>query len=457
MNDLIKKILIEWSFRLDDGMINLQNPKHIIMLSEILKDMDLPEKVIVEVIKNITTKKSDVVKTKLNEVKGDTSDTTFYHEVITGIIVGGGKGPFKTGEDVGKFFKNGTIVAAKGSGAKPVKNLKDKAYVDPRGVSFFDKSKNINPGVVSDAIALGNSIVKNLGKARKPVLWTGPTNDKSIYGAGDIGGKFTGYGDVGVSLKKGKGQLKNLTVNTFFQALGLPNVNSKYFLDSYREHWDAMCKDWVNLVEKTFNGKIKGDKKQEAKKIFSKHKKETWDGFQKETITKDELEVLNTALGMNIKKTKFRDFCRKIYEDYGMEWNSLRDKHFDNIFKEFSDEYDDDIRKGLHNLFKRQLSVGKTSLFYAAKAGKVFWFIPSEKLYDKTLPEGEFIADYETRGSGSGYSFILHIGTQETGVVGSITIMFRWKQGQMNGFPDTTSDYKLNKADWSDLLGAFRK
>ena len=34
MNDLIKKILIEWSFRLDDGMINLHNPKHMIVLSE---------------------------------------------------------------------------------------------------------------------------------------------------------------------------------------------------------------------------------------------------------------------------------------------------------------------------------------------------------------------------------------------------------------------------------------
>ena len=158
-----------------------------------------------------------------------------------------------------------------------------------------------------------------------------------------------------------------------------------------------------------------------------------------------------------INKTKFRDICRKIYEDYGMEWNNLRDKHFDNIFKEFSNEYDGDIRRGLHNLFKRQLSIGNTSLFYAAKGGKTFWFIPNEKLYNQTLSEDEFIADYETRGSGSGYAFILHIGTQETGVVGSITVMFRWKQGQMNGFPDTTSDYKLNKSDWSDLLGAFRR
>ena len=50
MNDLIKKILIEWSFRLDDGMINLHNPKHMIVLSEVLKDMKLPTKVILEVI-----------------------------------------------------------------------------------------------------------------------------------------------------------------------------------------------------------------------------------------------------------------------------------------------------------------------------------------------------------------------------------------------------------------------
>ena len=54
MNDLIKKILVEWSFRLDDGMINLNNPKHMIVLSEVLKDMKLPTKVILEVMSNMT-------------------------------------------------------------------------------------------------------------------------------------------------------------------------------------------------------------------------------------------------------------------------------------------------------------------------------------------------------------------------------------------------------------------
>jgi|TARA_R110000744_G_scaffold128636_2_gene235845 hypothetical protein len=447
ISEIIENILVEWAYRVHDGMPNPKNTQHIHELRESMEELNLPNKVIYEVINNIINK--DII----TEKKGSTSDTTFYHEIITGIIVGGGKGPFKTGEDVSKHFKNGTIVAAKGKGATPIKNLNDKAYIDPQGVSFFDKSKIIKSSVVSDAVNVGNSIVKNLGKASKPVLWTGPTNDKSIYGAGDIGGKFSKYGNVGVSLKKGKGQLKNLTVNTFFKALGLPKVNSAYFLKTYKKHWDAMCEDWVTLVEKDLKSKTK-DK--EAISIFNKHSKKTWDEFQKESLPKDELEVLNKALGTTINKTKFKDFCRKLY-DYGKEWNEKRDKHFNNIFKEFSDEYDKDIRLGLHNLFKRQLSVGETSLFYAAKGGKTFWFIPSEELYNKTLKIEDFITDYDTEGSGSGYDFYLDVGTQEVGAVGTIKVTFRWKNGQMVGFPDTTSDYQLVKKDWSDLLGAFKK
>jgi hypothetical protein len=65
MNNLIKKILVEWSFRLDDGIINLHNPKHIIILSEVLKDMDLPTKVIMEVMSNLTEK--DLVRKKQDD------------------------------------------------------------------------------------------------------------------------------------------------------------------------------------------------------------------------------------------------------------------------------------------------------------------------------------------------------------------------------------------------------
>ena len=60
---------------------------------------------------------------------------------------------------------------------------------------------------------------KELGKG-KNMMWTGPTNDGSKFGfEHDIAGNFSGYGDVGISLKAGVGQLKNLTLGTFTKIL----------------------------------------------------------------------------------------------------------------------------------------------------------------------------------------------------------------------------------------------
>ena len=54
MSKLINKILIEWSYRVDDGMIDLENYTHLSILREVLNDMKLPAEVIMEVMGNIT-------------------------------------------------------------------------------------------------------------------------------------------------------------------------------------------------------------------------------------------------------------------------------------------------------------------------------------------------------------------------------------------------------------------
>ena len=94
MNNLIKKILVEWSYRLDDGMINLHNPKHMLILSEVLKDMKLPTRAILEVMSNLTEKEkvkplSDKDKQKMRDMG----------------LIWKGKGYGKEGEK-GILFKN---------------------------------------------------------------------------------------------------------------------------------------------------------------------------------------------------------------------------------------------------------------------------------------------------------------------------------------------------------------
>ena len=102
MNDLIKKILIEWSFRLDDGMINLHNPKHMIVLSEVLKDMKLPTKVILEVMSNIT--ESEASEKGLKHLGGGyyskTGKKPATHQTKDGKLIKVGDKQTKTGPNV---------------------------------------------------------------------------------------------------------------------------------------------------------------------------------------------------------------------------------------------------------------------------------------------------------------------------------------------------------------------
>jgi|TARA_R110002096_G_scaffold239512_8_gene431320 hypothetical protein len=442
------KILNELSYRVKDGTPDLTNEQHLIKLFDVLKEYNWPINERVRLIKNLTTPSQIIV-------EGSTGATTFYHEVMTGILVAGGSSSFKDGAEVAKFFKNKKIKAVN-SGL---------TEVPPAGAvweKFLLKASIPKASLVSDASKLSSRIVKELGKGTN-MMWTGPTNDGSKYGAADIAGTFSGYGDVGISLKAGVGQLKNLTLGTFTKALGLKELKGNDFITTYKSDFDAMTKDWVGLVTKLFNSKTKDSN---AKKIFKRHIKNNWDSYQKEKISQEELDILTDATGISrikqkeSKHKKFTYFCRKMQQTFHPQWkawNVKRTKHFKNIFETYLSGNENTIRLGLHNLFKKQLSVGETSLFYAAKGGDTFWFIPSEKLYNKKMGPEEFIADYELKESKSGYQFLLDVGTQSHGGIGTIIVTIRFADGQMESVPGVKSDYKLVSNDWSGLLGAFRK
>jgi len=74
MSKLINKILVEWSYRLDDGIIDLENYTHLSILREVLSDMEISSEVIIEVMSNIVEKKetmkplSDADKKKIEKM-----------------------------------------------------------------------------------------------------------------------------------------------------------------------------------------------------------------------------------------------------------------------------------------------------------------------------------------------------------------------------------------------------
>jgi len=449
------EIVREWAYRVPNGKPDLTNAHHKDKLVEVMKELNYPLELLYDLPK------------KQLILEGDTSATTFYHEFITGAIVGGwSPGTITTGADLIPALKycqattNGTSLVGD--------DINNSVYTNKSGKSFFDKSMKPKSKIVADAKSTAMYIIYNLGKCTGKCMWTGPTNDSSDYGAADIAGDFgSKYGKVGISLKYGVGQLKNLTIGTFIKTLGLGTMTGDSFVKNYTGSFDYMTKDWITLVTKLFNSKIYGENKQKAKNIFKKHSKTTWSAYQSEKITADEYDILIDALGWPVQKKKeskhktFKYFCRKLQEKYhGTKWSdwiTVRVEGFKDIFGHFLKENEDKIYSGLHDLFKRQLSIGKTSMFYAANKGQTFWFIPSETLYDKTFDETEFTMDYHINTNKSDFEFVLQVGTVSAGVVGEITVVIRFAKGQMNGVPDAKSKYKLVAKDWSAILGAFRK
>ena len=63
ISEIIENILVEWAYRVHDGMPNPKNAQHIQELRESMEELNLPNKVIYEVIQNLINEE-DIVKNK---------------------------------------------------------------------------------------------------------------------------------------------------------------------------------------------------------------------------------------------------------------------------------------------------------------------------------------------------------------------------------------------------------
>ena len=63
ISEIIDEILVEWAYRVHDGMPNPKNTLHIVQLRESMEELNIPNNVIYKVIDNIINEE-DIVKNK---------------------------------------------------------------------------------------------------------------------------------------------------------------------------------------------------------------------------------------------------------------------------------------------------------------------------------------------------------------------------------------------------------
>ena len=71
ISEIIEDILVEWAYRVHDGMPNPTNPQHIIELRESMEELNLPNNVIYQVINNLINEVTD----KETEFKARSKET----------------------------------------------------------------------------------------------------------------------------------------------------------------------------------------------------------------------------------------------------------------------------------------------------------------------------------------------------------------------------------------------
>ena len=57
ISEIIDDILVEWAYRVHDGMPNMKNPSHILELRESMEELNIPNDVIYQVIQNLLNEK----------------------------------------------------------------------------------------------------------------------------------------------------------------------------------------------------------------------------------------------------------------------------------------------------------------------------------------------------------------------------------------------------------------
>ena len=438
----INHLITDWAYRVNNGMPDPKNRNHIELLEAVLRDYKYSEEFINEYILSMLL------------TEGSTAATTFYHEIISGIaaVKNISITNVDTPSKIKKYFDNGTIApVSAGLGTIDIMSLKQGRFLedkDDKGKPQFPDKK-----IVADAIKSGKAIASKLKYSK--AYWAGPTNDASDFGAADIilskGAPAKG---VGVSLKYGKGQLKNLSSNQFFQAV-MPNAGVNIMHTIYKNNigeFDRMTRVYISEMQNIVNG----TKDKDAINAFKLIKSiSTWESYQKGIISPQDAEkFVKVFPKLDVKKLKtVKYFGRKLASNM-KDWKNQRKEFFDTFFGTFINANKDKITKNLGTLLIKQLSINENPLWYSASGGSDLKLLPGAKQFKEIAKT--ISLDFDNKVTGSGYDITLIMYHQHGpgGELGKIKISIRWKQGQMVGFPDTASSAKwtVSGDDWQRIF-----
>jgi len=148
ISEIIEDILVEWAYRVHDGMPNPTNPQHIIELRESMEELNLPNNVIYQVIDNLINEVTD----KETEFKARSKET---NKIIY----------FKNQDNLDKALDSGTAIAfEKDNGGEETEKEDDTGKL---GADDFDTEKS---GYLKKKSSGESNRIQNLSDNNKKIV-----------------------------------------------------------------------------------------------------------------------------------------------------------------------------------------------------------------------------------------------------------------------------------------------
>ena len=255
ISEIIENILVEWAYRVHDGMPNPKNAQHIHELRESMGELNLPNKVIYEVIKNLISE-DDIVK---NKESGNTYVVKKHNPNTQDLIKKDASDDdikkVQKGDDKEQTSKKTKKLR---DGADPIKDFNENEKFTKTGVSDeeFENNPNVEKNSEKDFKFNDDEIEKFFGKPVKFPKRYIKTLERlmSIKNKGNI--SITDVvKDVGAGeLQAQAGEILTMMGSTIKD----PKVSEELF-NRLREHAEnaeqpVIPKSWIDSAEKVRGG-----------------------------------------------------------------------------------------------------------------------------------------------------------------------------------------------------------
>ena len=152
ISEIIEDILVEWAYRVHDGMPNPKNAQHIQELRESMEELNLPNNVIYQVIQNLINEEENPILKKT--IKYKTDDGEDKEGTVGGILKKGENHP---------AYKQARAMVDKD---KPEKKKKKDKKVDFKSTDDYlgskDDEKSDKEDKPTDTIIIRNGKLKDL-------------------------------------------------------------------------------------------------------------------------------------------------------------------------------------------------------------------------------------------------------------------------------------------------------